>query len=158
MLEKLAYKMMSWLERKSVQYIQSQMEVGRDVEIRPGLRVKHPENITLADYVSIGQDVTIQAHEKVVVGEHSLIATGTIIATAAHPMDKRGMAMRDIVPSPVTIGKNCWIGAGCLILPGVTIGDGVVLGAGAVVTKDLPENMICVGAPARPIKPRPAAV
>jgi len=42
-----------------------------------------------------------------------------------------------------------------VVLPGVTIGDGAVVGAGSVVARDLPAGMICVGCPARPIKPRP---
>ena len=42
-----------------------------------------------------------------------------------------------------------------IVLPGVTIGDGTIVGAGSVVTKDLPPEMVCVGVPARPLKPRP---
>jgi len=52
----------------------------------------------------------------------------------------------------VTIGDNVWIGGSVTILPGVTIGSGVTIGAGAVVTKDVPDNVVVAGNPARIIK------
>lgn len=53
---------------------------------------------------------------------------------------------------PVRIGSGCWIGAGVNILPGITIGDNTVVGAGAVVTKDLPANVVAVGNPCRVLR------
>ena len=52
----------------------------------------------------------------------------------------------------VTIGDNVWIGGNCTILPGVTIGSNVVVAAGAVVTKDVPDNRVVAGVPARVVK------
>ena len=54
--------------------------------------------------------------------------------------------------SPITIGDDCWFGGSVIVLPGVTIGDNVVVGAGAVVTKDVPSNVMVAGNPARVIK------
>lgn len=45
-----------------------------------------------------------------------------------------------------------WLGGGVVVCPGVTIGENTVVGAGAVVTKDLPANVVAVGSPARVIK------
>ena len=58
----------------------------------------------------------------------------------------------DLIPKPIHIGKNVWIGSNSTILSGVTIGDNAVIGAGSVVTKDIPENMIAVGSPAKVIR------
>lgn len=55
---------------------------------------------------------------------------------------------------PVVIKKSARIGMCVTILPGVTIGRNAVIGAGAVVTKDIPDNAVAVGVPARPIKYR----
>ncbi len=50
------------------------------------------------------------------------------------------------------IGDNCFIGGGAYILPGVHIGDNVIVGMGSVVTKDVPNNCIVAGNPARIIR------
>lgn len=53
---------------------------------------------------------------------------------------------------PITIGEDCWIGGGAIICPGVTIGNRCIIGAGSVVTKDIPDDSIAVGNPAKVIK------
>ena len=52
----------------------------------------------------------------------------------------------------MTIGDDVWIGGNCTILPGVTIGSNVIVAAGAVVTKDVPDNCVVAGVPARVVK------
>ena len=52
----------------------------------------------------------------------------------------------------VIIKKNAWLGEGVAVMPGVTIGENSVIGANAVVTKDIPDNSIAVGIPAKVIK------
>ena len=85
------------------------------------------------------------------IGANTLIAPGVHIYTAEHPVD---IAERREWEKcrPVVIGKDCWIGGKAIILPGVTIGDRVVIGAGAVVNKDVPDDSLAVGNPARVIK------
>lgn len=67
------------------------------------------------------------------------------------------LAFRHLVPDleitkPITIGDNVYFGNNVIVLPGVTIGSNVVIGAGAIVTKDIPDNSLAVGVPARVIK------
>lgn len=84
------------------------------------------------------------------IGDGALIGHNVVIATLNHdfaPEKRRGM-----YPKPVNVGKNVWIGSNSTICPGVTIGDNAVIGAGSVVTKDVPENMVAVGVPAKVIK------
>lgn len=57
------------------------------------------------------------------------------------------------VVRPIRVGDNVFIGFGCIILPGVTIGSNVVIGAGSVVSRDIPDNSIAAGVPARVIRP-----
>jgi acetyltransferase-like isoleucine patch superfamily enzyme len=57
----------------------------------------------------------------------------------------------DIV-RPIRVGDNVYFGYGCIVLPGVTIGSNVVIGAGSIVTRDIPDNSVSVGIPARVIK------
>lgn len=56
------------------------------------------------------------------------------------------------ITKPITVGNDVYIGNNVIILPGVTIGNNVVIGAGAVVSKDIPDNSVAVGVPARVIK------
>jgi maltose O-acetyltransferase len=53
----------------------------------------------------------------------------------------------------VTIGNRVFIGASSVILPGVTIGSNVIIGAGSVVTKDIPDNVVAAGNPAKVLMP-----
>lgn len=56
------------------------------------------------------------------------------------------------ITKPIVVGNDVYIGNNVIFLPGVTIGNNVVIGAGAVVSKDLSDNSVAVGVPARVIK------
>ena len=56
------------------------------------------------------------------------------------------------ITKPISVGNNVYVGNNVIILPGVSVGNNVVIGAGAVVTKDIPDNSVVVGVPARVIK------
>ena len=109
--------------------------------------------------VHIGDYVHIAAAERIEIGDNCLFASHIFISDLSHGSygaNGSNPAMppndRPLSTTPVRIGKNVWLGENVTILQGVTIGDGCVIGSGAIVTKDIPDNCIAVGAPARPIK------
>lgn len=106
------------------------IHIGKDVFINSGCRFQDQGGITLGDGALIGHNV--------------------VLATLNHDIDPRKRT--NIIPSPIKIGKNVWIGANATVLPGVTVGDGAIVAAGAVVTKNVPENTIIGGVPAKIIK------
>lgn len=108
------------------------------------------KNLHIGKSVFINAGCKFQDQGGIYIGDSCLIGHNTVIATLNHGMlpEKR----RDMIPAPVHIGNNVWIGSGSVILPGVTIGDNAVIGAGSVVTKDIPADMIAVGSPAKVIR------
>lgn len=89
----------------------------------------------------------------ITLGEHVYITDGVKFITH----DGATLLFRDRVPDleitkPIKVGSNVYFGNNAVILPGVTIGNNVIVGAGAVVTKDIPDNSVAVGVPARVIK------
>ena len=60
--------------------------------------------------------------------------------------------IRVVMTKPIRIKKNAWLGARVSVLPGVTIGENAIIGTGSVVTKDIPDNSIAVGNPAKVIR------
>jgi maltose O-acetyltransferase len=88
---------------------------------------------------------------KVTIGNNVFFGPSVQVYTATHPLD--AIARRTVEFSkPVSIGNDCWIGGNSVILPGVKIGNGCTIGAGSVVTKDLPDNTLAVGNPAKVIR------
>ena len=76
----------------------------------------------------------------------------TSIITVNHPLSPSKRRQHIGQAKPVNIGRDVWIGANCTILPGVTIGNNVVIAAGAVVTKNVPDNCVAGGVPAKIIR------
>ena len=82
------------------------------------------------------------------IGDNVMFGPRVTVITAAHPISPKLRKHQLQFNKPVHIEKNVWIGANVSILPGVTIGENSVVGVGAVVTKDVPPNVIVVGNPA----------
>ena len=116
----------------------------------PPFYADYGQNITVGKNAFINSGCCFQDHGGIEIGDGSLIGQQVVIASLNHDLtpDKRG----NMIPSPVKIGKNVWIGAHATILPGLTVGDNAVVAAGAVVSKDVPENTVVAGVPAKVIK------
>ena len=107
-------------------------------------------NIHVSEKAFINMGCKFQDQGGIYIGERSLVGHNVVIATLNHDLDSSKRA--NLIPAPVHIGKDVWIGANCTILPGVTIGDGAVIAAGAVVTKDVEPAVVVGGVPAKVIK------
>ena len=84
-----------------------------------------------------------------------MMGTDVTVITRNHRHDRTDIPMMEQgfeEEQPVVIGNDVWIGDRVVILPGVHIGSGSIIGAGAVVTKDIPDNAIAAGVPARVIR------
>lgn len=108
------------------------------------------KNITIGKNVFINSGCCFQDQGSITIGDGAFIGHNVVIATLNHDFNPKERSTTH--PSKVVIGKNVWIGANATIVPGVTIGDNSVIAAGAVVTKDVPQNVIAGGVPAKVIK------
>lgn len=109
-------------------------------------------NITTGKNFYANHGATILDGAPVTIGDNVLLAPGVLISTATHPVDPVERATGVESALSIVIGNDVWIGMGAKILPGVTIGNNVVVAAGAVVNKDIPDNSIVAGVPAKVIK------
>jgi acetyltransferase-like isoleucine patch superfamily enzyme len=111
----------------------------------------HQGRIQLGDYCLLAPGVEITAALDIRIGNNCMIATGSSI----HDCDWHGLYNR-IRPfrcsAPVVLEDNVWIGMHSRIGKGITIGTNSVIGAGSVVTRDIPDNVVAAGNPARVVK------
>lgn len=124
--------------------------------VDPSFRVFPPfytdfgKNITVGKNVFINACCHFQDQGGITLGDNCLVGHNVVFATLNHgfaPEERQSM-----LPAPIVVGRNVWIGSNSTILRGVTIGDNSIIAAGSVVTKDVPANAIVAGVPARFIR------
>ncbi len=108
------------------------------------------KNIHIGKNVFINMGCKFQDQGGIFIDDGALIGHNVVLATLNHAKSPKNRGT--MVPAPIHIGKNVWIGSNATILPGVTIGDGAIVAAGAVVSRDVPENTIVGGVPARVLR------
>jgi acetyltransferase-like isoleucine patch superfamily enzyme len=125
--------------------------VDASVTVFPPFHTEFGKNLRLGRNVFVNLGCRFQDTGGISIGDGTLIGHGSTLTTLNHRLDPARRA--DMLPSPVVIGRNVWLGAGVTVVPGVTIGDGAVVAAGAVVTKDVPADTVVAGVPARTVRP-----
>lgn len=121
------------------------------VHLEPPFHCDYGYNIQCGENVFFNVNCVVLDSMKVTIGSNVLFGPGVHIYTATHPLDKIDRQNFESA-KPVSIGSDCWIGGQVVICPGVNIGAGSVIGAGSIVTKDIPDNCLAVGNPAKVIR------
>lgn len=125
-------------------------EVDETFRVFPPFYTDFGKNITIGKNVFINACCHFQDHGGVVIGDGCQIGHNVVFATLNHGLSPEDR--KHTYPAPIVLGKNVWVGSNSTILQGVTIGDNAVVAAGAVVTKDVPANVVVGGVPAKIIK------
>jgi acetyltransferase-like isoleucine patch superfamily enzyme len=144
-----------------------QLEIGRRATLRVGrwawighgskIRV-HEGEVSIGSKTVMGQDCTISAFQHVSIGRECILADRVMLIDFDHGVTEvdRPIRLQGIYKRDVHVGHNVWIGYGACVLRGVKVGDNSVIGTGAVLTKEVPENAVVAGVPARVIRMRDA--
>lgn len=120
-------------------------------------RLRHAPELVIGHGTFIGHDCSFAIATAVRIGKHCLLAGGVkVYDVDAHPIDAARRRAEEPFPPensrPVIIEDDVWIGTRAMILKGVTIGARSIVGAGAVVTSDVPPDVVVAGNPARVVK------
>ena len=122
--------------------------------IGEGSRVMPPITVVRGNKVKIGRNVVIMnnalmmAAGGITIDDDVMVAANSQLISNNHDLYDHAV----LTCKPVHLKRNCWIGAGATILPGVTVGENAVVAAGAIVTRDVEDNTVVAGNPAKVIK------
>lgn len=126
--------------------------MGERVWIAKTFNCDNGKNIFIGNNFTGNFNLTILDIREVWIGDNVMIGPNTLITTVGHPLTPMGRRKHLGIAKPIRIGNDVWIGGNVTILPGVSIGNNVVVAAGAVVTKDVPDNTLVGGVPAKFIR------
>jgi acetyltransferase-like isoleucine patch superfamily enzyme len=172
LLAKLAWLKLRWgkrLELDGFAFVCPgvKLEIGKGAVLRLGrwswlghgckVRV-HEGEVQIGAKTVIGQECTISAYQHVSIGRECIVADRVMLIDFDHGVVEveRPIRLQGIYKRDVRVGHNVWIGYGACLLRGVTVGNNTIIGTSSVVTKDLPENAVAAGMPARVLRLRDA--
>ncbi|QAV84977.1 sugar O-acetyltransferase [Bacillus subtilis] len=125
---------------------------GENVYMEPNIRFDYGYNTYVGDNFFANFDCTILDVCEVRFGDNCMLGPSVQIYTVTHPLHPTERNSGLEYGKPITFGNNVWIGGSSVINPGVTICNNVVIAAGSVVTKNVPDNVVVGGNPAKLIK------
>jgi putative colanic acid biosynthesis acetyltransferase WcaF len=109
-------------------------------------RIQIPWNLTMYDRAALGDRANAYSLGPITIHAHATVAQEAYICTGTHAFER---PEKNLITAPIVIGENAFIGARAFILPGVVIGKNAIVGACSVVTKQVAENTIVKGNPAK---------
>jgi maltose O-acetyltransferase len=126
--------------------------VGDGARVEPPVRCDYGYNIHVGGGFYANVDCVFLDVREIRFGENCFLGPGVHVYTATHPIDAETRSQGLEYGTPVAVGDDVWIGGRAVLTPGVTVGDRSVIGAGAVVTRDVPDDVIVHGNPAEVVK------
>ncbi|EFK56616.1 sugar O-acetyltransferase [Sphingobacterium spiritivorum] len=151
--KKLLLQMNGTAEPDEVRSLLSQItgsEIDKSTTVFTPLHINYGRHIKIGKNVFINFDCVFLDLGGITIEDNVLIAPKVSLLSEGHPVTPGNRAT--LTTGHIHIKKNAWIGAGAIITQGVTIGENAIVAAGAVVSKNVPDNTIVGGIPAKIIK------
>ncbi|PXY46846.1 DapH/DapD/GlmU-related protein [Flavobacterium hydrophilum] len=151
--QELLFQMNSSSNPYEIRMILSQItntQIDENTTVFTPLYINYGKHLSIGKNVFINFDCTFLALGGITIEDNVLIAPKVSLLSEGHPIAIN--QRHSLIPGHIHIKKNAWIGANATILPGVTIGENAIVAAGAVVSKNVPDNTIVGGVPAKFIK------
>lgn len=126
-------------------------KIGADVRIAPSVKIAIPWNLRIGDETAVGDCAILYSLGVITLGQRVTISQNAHLCAGSHDFDSTKM---ELTKPPVTIDDDVWVCADAFIGPGVILSRRSIAGARAVVTRDVPSDVIVAGNPAREIKKR----
>lgn len=126
--------------------------IGIDSYIEKDLYVDYGSNTSIGEHFYANTRLVLLDVAEINIGNNVMFGPNVSLLTAAHPIDAAIRNEGLEYGLPINIHNNVWIGGNVVVNPGVTIGSNSIVGSGSVVTKDIPENSIVVGNPAKVLR------
>src|ERR1700754_1432861 len=133
------------------------LRLGRWCWIGHGTKIRvHEGETSIGAKTVMGQECTISAFQHVAIGRECIVGDRVMLIDFDHGVVEveRPIRLQGIYKRDVNVGHHCWVGYGACILRGVTVGDNCIIGTNTVVTKDVPDDAVVAGAPARRLRMR----
>jgi acetyltransferase-like isoleucine patch superfamily enzyme len=133
------------------------LRLGRWCWIGHGSKIRvHEGEVVIGAKTVMGQECTISAFQHVSVGRECILADRVMLIDFDHGVVEveRPIRVQGIYKRDVRVGNNVWVGYGACFLRGTTVGDNCVIGTSSVITKDVPDNAVVAGVPARVLRMR----
>jgi acetyltransferase-like isoleucine patch superfamily enzyme len=125
-------------------------EIDESTTVFTPVYINYGQHTKIGKNVFINFDCTLLDLGGITIEDNVLIAPKVSLLSEGHPVSQE--KRQSLLPGHIHIKRNAWIGANATILPGVTVGENAVVAAGAVVSKDVPDNTVVGGIPAKIIK------
>ena len=122
-----------------------------DCYLHPSCKVEYPWNLEMGAFSSLGEKSWVYALDKITIGTKCCIGKEVSLLTGTHDVSSATFAL---VTKPVSVGDCTWVATRSTVLPGVCIGAFCVVGANSVVTKNVEDECVVGGNPARFLKKR----
>jgi maltose O-acetyltransferase len=125
-------------------------ELGSGAVVMPPFQCSYGKHISVGENAFVNSNALLMDDALIRIGAYARLGPGAQLMTALHPIDDRARRREGWERAePITVLENVWLGASVVVGAGVTVGRNSVVGAGSVVLRDVPDNVLAAGNPAR---------